>query len=56
MSIFVVANKRVSELGASYILLEESDDGGKTWSTLALGMKLARLLETPVEELFTLEG
>ena len=24
--------------------------------TLALGMKLARLLETPVEELFTLEG
>ena len=33
MSIFVVANKRVSELGASYILLEESDDGGKTWST-----------------------
>ena len=33
MSIFVVANKSVSELGASYILLEESDDGGKTWST-----------------------
>ena len=28
-----VANKSVSELGASYILLEESDDGGKTWST-----------------------
>ena len=24
--------------------------------TLALGMKLARLLETPVEELFTLDG
>ena len=24
--------------------------------TLALGMKLARLLEVPVEELFTLEG
>jgi len=24
--------------------------------TLSLGMKLARLLETPVEELFTLEG
>lgn len=24
--------------------------------TLALDMKLARLLETPVEELFTLEG
>lgn len=24
--------------------------------TLALSMKLARLLETPVEELFTLEG
>lgn len=28
----IVANKRVSQLGASYILLEESDDGGKTWS------------------------
>ena len=28
----VVANKRVSELGASYILLEGSDDGGRTWS------------------------
>lgn len=28
----VVANRRVSELGASYILLEESDDGGRTWS------------------------
>ena len=25
-------------------------------ATLSLGMKLARLLETPVEELFTLEG
>ena len=24
--------------------------------TLSLGMKLARLLETPVEELFTLDG
>ena len=31
----------------------ESDKYGPT---LALGMKLARLLETPVEELFTLEG
>ena len=30
---FLFANKSVSELGASYILLEESDDGGKTWST-----------------------
>ena len=29
----VIANRRVSELGASYILLEESDDGGRTWST-----------------------
>lgn len=28
----IVANKRVSQLGASYILLEESDDGGRTWS------------------------
>ena len=31
--ISVVANQRVSELGASYILLEESDDGGRTWNT-----------------------
>lgn len=31
----------------------ESDKYGPT---LALGMKLARLLETPVEELFTLEA
>lgn len=29
IKIFVVANKSVSELGASYILLEESDDGRK---------------------------
>lgn len=29
----VGANQRVSELGASYILLEESDNGGKTWTT-----------------------
>lgn len=29
----IVANKRVSQLGASYILLEESDDGGRTWNT-----------------------
>ena len=29
----IVANKRVSQLGASYILLEESNDGGNTWST-----------------------
>lgn len=28
----VIANTRVSELGASYILLEESNDGGKSWS------------------------
>ena len=28
----------------------------QTVNALALGMKLARLLETPVEELFTLEG
>lgn len=28
----VISNRRVSELGASYILLEESDDGGRTWS------------------------
>lgn len=33
ITISVVANQRVSELGASYILLEESDDGGRTWST-----------------------
>ena len=33
ITISVVANQRVSELGASYILLEESNDGGRTWST-----------------------
>ena len=32
ITISVVANQRVSELGASYILLEESNDGGRTWS------------------------
>lgn len=31
VKISVGANKIVSELGASYILLEESDDEGKTW-------------------------
>ena len=31
-------------------------ENDKYGPTLALGMKLARLLETPVEELFTLEG
>ena len=31
-------------------------ENNKYGPTLALGMKLARLLETPVEELFTLEG
>ena len=31
-------------------------ENDKYYPTLALGMKLARLLEVPVEELFTLEG
>jgi len=37
-------------------LLGVSRQTVKYGPTLALGMKLARLLETPVEELFTLEG
>lgn len=41
ITISVVANQRVSELGASYILLEESNDGGRTWSTAKVrGRKL----------------
>ena len=47
MSIFVVANKSVSELGASYILLEESDDGGKTWSTAKNRSTYSRTLSYP---------
>ena len=31
-------------------------ENDKYGPTLSLGMKLARLLETPVEELFTLDG
>ena len=31
----VVANQSVNELGADYILLEESSDGGRTWSVAA---------------------
>ena len=31
----VVANQTVNEVGADYILLEESSDGGRTWSVAA---------------------
>lgn len=33
ISLNVVANQSANEIGATYILLEKSSDGGRTWST-----------------------